>query len=220
MAKLLLPCLCLVTSRDKCAGRPLEEVVSQAVEGGVNMVQLREKDLAAGELLALALRLREITGGKALLFINDRVDVALASDADGVQLGEQSFHPEAVRRAAGNELLIGRSVHNMNGACQAESEGADFLIVGTIYPTPSHPDADVAGTDLLKQVGLHVHIPFLAIGGVDKSNIRAVIENGASGAAVITAITGSPDPALSSRTLMEKIEATWASKEPGATRTA
>jgi thiamine-phosphate pyrophosphorylase len=184
------------------------------------MVQLREKDLPAGELLSLALRLREITSGKALLLINDRVDVALASDADGVQLGEQSLHPEAVRRVAGNELLIGRSVHNVNGACQAESEGADFLIVGTIYPTQSHPDADVAGTGLLKQVGQHVHIPFLAIGGVDKSNIRAVIENGASGAAVITAITGSPDPALSSRTLMEKIEATWASKEPGATRTA
>lgn len=205
MAPLPRPCLCLVTDRAQCASRPLEDVVAQAVEGGANMVQLREKDLPAGQLLALAQRLRQVTQGRALLFVNDRVDVALAAGADGVQLGEEALPVQAARRVAGHRLLVGRSVHSLEGAMAAEADGADLLIVGTIFPTGSHPGATAAGVGLLQQVCQHVKVPFLGIGGIKADNVEAVVSSGAAGAAVITAITLSPDPRRAAQELMEKM---------------
>jgi len=202
LIRVSIPCLCLVTDRNQCDGRPLEAVVAQAVEGGANLVPLREKDLPASQLFALAGRLRDITRGRALLFINDRVDVALACGADGVQLGEDGLPLEAARRVCGKRLLIGRSVHSVESAIAAEREGADMLIVGTIFPTGSHPGAPVAGVGLLEQVRDRVRIPFLAIGGVKADNIASVMLSGASGAAVITAITRSPDPKQASKELL------------------
>ncbi len=207
-----VPCLCLVTDRRQCEGRPLDEVVRQAVEGGVNMVQLREKDMPARELLALAEKLRKVTEGRALLFVNDRLDVALACGADGAQLGEEGLPVEAARRVAGSRLLLGRSVHSAEGASDAEAKGADLLIVGTIFPTGSHPGAEAAGVRLLEQTRERVEVPFLAIGGVNAENVASVIRAGASGAAVITAITKSADPMRASRALMERIEDAWASR--------
>ncbi|MGH2544557.1 MAG: thiamine phosphate synthase [Ardenticatenaceae bacterium] len=207
-----------MTDRNQCNGRPLDEVVGNAVEGGANIVQLREKDLPAGELLALAERLRAITAGRAMLFVNDRLDVALACGADGVQLGEESLPLEAARKVAGNRLLLSRSVHSVEGAVEAEGapgcaerRGADLLIVGTIFPTGSHPGAEAAGVQLLRQVRERVRIPFLAIGGVNADNIESMIRSGASGAAVISTITRSDDPEGASRELMEKIKGAWKS---------
>ena len=205
------PCLCLVTDRHKCAGRSLEDVVAGAVAGGVNLVQLREKDLPAGELFALALRLREITTGRALLWVNDRVDVALAAGADGVQLGEQGLPMAAAREVAGERLMLGRSVHSVEGAREAESRGAELLMVGSIFPSASHPDAVAAGTDMLRSLRDVVGIPYLAIGGVNPQNIPSVIENGASGAAVISAICSSDDPEQSTRALKMKMADAWES---------
>ena len=188
------PALYLVTDRTYGPGQSLTAMVTGAVEGGANMVQLREKDLPGGQLLALANTIRAAIQEKALFLVNDRVDVALAAGADGVQLGEEALPVEAVRRLAGHRLLIGRSVHSLQGARQAEAQGADFLVVGTIFPTGAKPEAQPAGLDLLAKISRSVHIPFLAIGGVTSSNVAQVMAQGAAGAAVISAILALPDP--------------------------
>ena len=170
-----VPCLCLVTDRHQCDGRPITDVVASAVQGGVGMVQLREKDLPARELLLLTERLRDITAGKALLFVNDRLDVALACDADGVQLGEEGLPLDATRRVSDGKLLLSRSVHSIEGAVEAEKQGANMLIVGTVFPTGSHPGVDAAGVKLIEEVRQHVKVPFLAIGGIKSENVESVI---------------------------------------------
>ena len=131
--KLPLPCLCLVTDRARAASGDLVDTARAAVEGGVGMIQLREKDLPASELLSLARELRSVTEGRALLIVNDRVDVALLSGADGVQLGEKGLDAASARRLVGPDMLIGRSVHSVEGAAEAEADGADFLVLGTIF---------------------------------------------------------------------------------------
>ncbi|MFH1140346.1 MAG: thiamine phosphate synthase [Chloroflexota bacterium] len=207
-AALPCPALCLVTDRQYARGRPLSDLVSEAVEGGVNIVQLREKDLAAGELLALAEAIRDVTRkANALFLVNDRVDVALAVGADGVELGEEAMPVAAVRRIAGRRLLIGRSVHSVDGAREAEAQGADFLVVGTIFPTRSKPGARTAGLKQLAQVSQSVNIPFLAIGGVNATNVAQVMAQGAAGIAVITAILDSEDPRKAARELKQAMAA-------------
>ena len=196
MSRLPEPCLVLVTDRHLCPpDRTLEDVVSAACEGGMDMVQVREKDLPGGALLTLAQELREATRGRALLTVNERADVALACDADGVQLGEEALPVEEARRLLGGDALIGRSVHSVAGAVEAEAAGADFLLIGPIYATPSHPESPGAGAALLEQVRRAVAVPFLAIGGVDASNIEEVARAGASGAAVVRAVLAAADPA-------------------------
>ncbi len=215
MPSILLPALCLVTDRRRLpVGRRLEEVVERAVEGGATMVQLREKDLSAAEMFALACRLREVTRGKALLFINDRVDVALASEADGVQLGEEGLPVDAARRASGGGLLLGRSVHSVEGAAAAEAEGVDMVVVGTIFESESHPAASAAGVGLLRRVSDRVRVPVLAIGGVTSANVSSAIAAGASGAAVIGDIMVSDNPERAARALVDRMSKMWSARAP------
>lgn len=209
-SQLDIPTLCLVTDRLRCGEHTLEDVVAQAVEGGAGMVQLRERDLPADALLELAKRIREITRGRALLFVNDSVDVALAVGADGVQLPESGLTVKAVRRVAGDRLLIGRSVHDVDGAVAAEADGADLLIAGAIYATASHPGRTPQGTRLLDEMSESVGIPYLGIGGITAENAGAVIEAGASGVAVITALTESDDPRLAAHELAGEVHRTRA----------
>ena len=129
-----------------------------------------------------------------MLIVNDRVDVALLTGADGVQLGETALDVSDVRQLVGPDMLIGRSVHSEVGAVDAECQGADFLVLGTVFETASHPDGRVGGLDLVKEVTTSVGIPVLGIGGITEANAASVMEAGASGAAVITAITMADDP--------------------------
>ena len=198
---------------------PMEEVVNQAVAGGVNLVQLREKDLPGGPYLELARKLWEIIQGRALFFVNERVDVALACGADGVHLGEVALPPGAVRQMAGESLLIGRSVHSVAGARQAEEEGADFLLVGTIFATGSKPQAAPAGPILVQQITQAVQIPVLGIGGVQASNLHQVVNAGAQGVAVMGAIMSHPKPQEAAQELRHVLEGVWqreqvASRDP------
>ena len=158
------------------------------------MVQLREKDMVPFELLRLARRLRRVTEGRALLIVNDRVDVALLAGVDGVQLGETALDVSDVRQLVGPDMLIGRSVHSEVGAVDAECQGADYLVLGTVFETASHPDGRIGGLDLVREVTTSVGIPVLGIGGITKANAPSVMEAGANGAAVITAITMADDP--------------------------
>ena len=112
-----------------------------------------------------------MTEGRALLVVNDRVDIALLSGADGVQLGENGLDAASARRLVGPEMLIGRSVHSVEGAAEAEADGADFLVLGTIFETASHPGADTGGLELVRDVTGRVGIPVIGIGGISESNV-------------------------------------------------
>jgi len=201
--KLPIPCLTLITDRRLCQRLSLAEAVARAVAGGVNVVQLREKDMAAAELVPLADRLRAITRGKALLIVNGCLDVALLCAADGVHLPEAGPSVAASRRLAGDGFIIGRSVHSVEEAVKAEEEGADYVQVGAVFPTRSHPGLPPAGPALLKSVAATVAIPILAVGGITAENVGQVMRAGARGVAVISAILDSPSPAAAARRLAE-----------------
>lgn len=189
------PIVALVTNRNLAGGPDaLIDAVAQAVDNGVNLVQMREKDLPDAVQLALAQRLREVTNGKALLFINDSVSIAEASGADGVQLTENSRSIASARARMARPLLVGRSVHGVDAAREAAAQGADLLVVGTVYDSPTHPGQPPAGVGLVgwcAQPG----VPVVGIGGITAQNAGAVMQAGASGVAVISAILGSANPA-------------------------
>lgn len=202
-AHLQPPILCLVTDRAACLGRPLEKVVVGAVAAGARLVQLREKDLPARELLQLGARLLgPVRAGGAALVVNDRVDVALALGADGVHLGGGSLPVRAARRLVGDRALVGASVHSLEEAVRAEEEGADYLLLGTIFETRSHPGVKPAGTALIARVVAAVRVPVIAIGGINPRNAAAVMEAGAAGAAVISAIQSAEDVEGATRALL------------------
>ncbi len=210
-----IPLICLVSDRDRCAGRALEEVAAAAVAGGVGMVQLRERVLPAGEIYALAERLHAVTSGKALLFVNDRVDIGMAVGADGVQLPENGLSVSSAMRVSGLRMLLGRSVHSAEGAIEAEQQGADLLVAGTVFPTRSHTESKPQGVRLLRTIGESVHIPYLAIGGVTAENVGEAIAAGASGAAVISAISEADDPEGAARDIVEAARVAWESALQG-----
>ena len=204
-----LPCLCLVTDRGRVARGGLVDMARAAVDGGVGMVQLREKDMPAGELLALAGELRGVTEGRALLIVNDRVDIAILSGADGVQLGENGLDVASARRLVGADMVIGRSVHSVEGAVKAESDGADFLVLGTIFETASHPGGRTGGLGLVREVSGRVRIPVVGIGGITAANAAGLVEAGAAGAAVITAVSMAGEPEKAALRLLEAMRGAY-----------
>ena len=186
--------LYLITDR-KVATKPLPEAVRQALEGGVRCVQLREKDLPIRELLALAQELRSITrefGAK--LIINDRVDVAVAVEADGVHLGTKSMPPQGARKIVRKSMLIGVSTHLLDEAKAAQDGGADFITFGPIFDTPSKAQYGLpVGVKSIRCIKNEVSIPIYAIGGIKSGNILQAMSAGADGIAVISAIMTADD---------------------------
>lgn len=208
-----LPWVCLVTDQAACPGgyTGLERAVAGALEGGVNLVQLRDRNLPAGELYELGRRLRRLTReAGAALVVNDRADVALAVGADGVHLGEAGL-PVGVARDLLGERLVGRSVHALPGAVEAEAVGADYLVVGTIFPSESHPGGPAAGPCLVKRIRQRTRAPLVGIGGITAENASQVIAAGASGVAVIRAILADPFPQQAARRLAEVVREAWPS---------
>jgi len=215
VGKLTVPCLVLVTDRRLCRALSLEQAVAEAVEGGANLVQLREKDLAAVDLLALAEKLRAVTHlGRALFLVNDRLDVALVCSADGVHLPERGLPVAFARRLAGEGFIVGRSVHSVAEAVRAQEEGADYVQVGTIFASRSHPDQPPAGLGLLEAVAAAVTIPILAVGGITAANVGEAMGAGASGAAVISAILATPSPREAARGLAQAMAAVATKTRP------
>ena len=182
--------LYLVTDRDLSLGRSLEEVVSEAVAGGVTLVQLREKDAATGEFIELAGRLMKILTPLGIpLIINDRVDVALAVDADGVHIGQSDMPYETARRLLGPDKIIGLSVENMDDLIKANSLDVDYVGISPVYGTPTKTDtAEPFGREgLRKAVNMSMH-PTVAIGGMNAGTIADVLAAGTDGVAVVSAI--------------------------------
>ncbi len=196
-----------MTDRKLCPGN-LIQAIAGAIRGGVDAVHLREGDLTARELLAMALQMREVVAPTAALIVNDRLDVALAAETDGVHLRGSSLPVAAARRIVGRRMAIGVSVHGAEEAVQAEKDGADYLILGTIYPSRSHPGYAASGVALVREVVAKVSIPVFAIGGANAANVSEVIAAGAQGAAVITAILADPDPEAAARRLRQLIGTT------------
>ena len=201
------PILCLVTRPVDGAKLRLADIVEQAVGGGVNLVQLRDKEQSAFDMCGQAIELSRAIDGRALLFINDRIDVALACGADGVQISERGLATRRAKEKAGRRLLIGRSVHSAAGAAEAASAGADLLVLGTIFPTASHPEGPFGGEDLVRETTERVSIPVVAIGGVKAGNAGTVMIAGASGVAAISEIMDSPDPRAAAARLSEAVNA-------------
>lgn len=199
-----LPVLMLITDRRLAGGEDrLVEAVGEAVNGGVNAVQLREKDLSSADLLRLANRIREATSGRAALIVNGSLEVALAAGADGVHLPEAAAMVERPERP----FLVGRSVHSREAAERAWAECSDYLIAGPVYETTSHPGTAGGGPELIESITAAVAIAVLAVGGITAQRVEGVIRAGASGVAVISAVLGSPRPEEAARELREAVDA-------------
>jgi len=187
--------LCLVTDRSVVTGG-LEEAVEECLAAGLRAVQLREKDLGARELLAMARTLRESTASRgARLFVNDRADVALAVGAAGVHRTGASLPISSLRAISPPGFLIGASVHSLADASAAEAEGADFLFFGPVYDTPSKRRyGPPQGLAVLERVAAAVRLPVFAIGGVTPARVGELRRSGAFGVAAIGAVLVSARP--------------------------
>ncbi|HWR21264.1 MAG TPA: thiamine phosphate synthase [Verrucomicrobiae bacterium] len=199
--------LYVVTNRSMTNGRPLEVVVEAALAGGAKAIQLREKDLSTRDLYELVERLLPLVHGRgACLLINDRVDLALALPIDGVHLSRTSLPPAETRALLGPARLIGVSCHSLEEAIEAEREGADFIVLGPLFPTPSKAAyGPPIGLVRLKAVRQRVRLPIFGIGGITSSNTASVMAAGADGAAVISAIMTADDPADAVSTLLQVV---------------
>lgn len=197
--------LYLVTDRPLSLGRDIEQIVSEAVEGGATIVQLREKECPTGEFVALARRLKALLAPLGVpLIINDRVDVALAADADGVHIGQSDMPYEDARRLLGYDKIIGLSVENFEDLERANALDVDYIGISPVYGTPTKSDtAEPFGLEgLRKAVAMSVH-PTVAIGGMNSSTIAAVMQAGTDGVAVVSAICSAPSPRKAAEELKE-----------------
>ncbi|MGB4781935.1 thiamine phosphate synthase [Candidatus Methylomirabilis sp.] len=185
-----------MTDRSLTKGRSLEVIVDAALAGGAKAIQLREKNLSTRDLYGLVERLLPLVHGRgACLLINDRVDLALALPIDGVHLSRTSLPPAETRALLGPARLIGVSCHSPEEAIEAEREGADFIVLGPLFPTPSKVAyGPPIGLARLKDVRRRVRLPILGIGGITSSNTASVMAAGADGAAVISAVMTADDP--------------------------
>ena len=183
-----------VTDRHWLAGRRLTDVVAESLDGGVTMVQLREKALAEDQFLAEAKELQALCRQRHIPFIvNDNVDIAKAMDADGVHVGQSDMEALDVRAKLGPDKIIGVSAQTVEQALLAERHGADYLGVGAVFPTGSKDDADDVSYDTLKAICDAVSIPVVAIGGISQANVARLAGSGICGVAVISAIYAARD---------------------------
>lgn len=198
-----LPPLLVITDRHATGGRPLVEVVRAALEGGARLIQLREKDLDGGPLLALAAELvREARRFEARVLVNDRIDVALAAGAAGVVLPADSFPTETGRGLLGAFALLARSTHSTAEAESAAREGCDFALFGPVFATPSKAAYGAAqGIERLSEA-CRAPLPVYAVGGVTAENAAAVRRAGAAGAAVIREVMAAKDPRRATAALL------------------
>jgi thiamine-phosphate pyrophosphorylase len=200
--------LYLVTDRFLAGGRSLEEIVRKGIDGGVTVVQFREKTAGTRHFLDQALRFKRITSESGIpLIINDRLDIALACEAEGVHLGQEDMSCRLARRLAGKDMIIGVSVITLDEALAAEAEGADYLGVGPLFATLTKADAlPPTGLDIISEIRRAVRLPLVGIGGISPDNVASVIHSGAEGAAVVSAVVSHPDPESAARQLLSAIK--------------
>jgi thiamine-phosphate pyrophosphorylase len=186
-------------------GREAEEVLRPALQGGVEVVQLREKSGDEREIVRAGRVFRRLCDAyDALFIVNDRPELAIACAADGVHLGQDDADPEGARRLVGAELLIGVSTHSRE---QIDAAAAvDYIAVGPVHATPTKPDYRPVGTELVRYAAERTDLPFFAIGGIEPGNVDEVVRAGARRVAVVRAIRDAADPAAAARTLRDRVE--------------
>ncbi len=200
-----VPRLHLITNRQLCADRAQEAIVAEAARGGLGAVQLREKDLTPRALLDEAERLKWVIGATPLI-VNGAAEIARAVDAVGVHLPGAAGSVATARAVIGATALIGRSIHSLEGALDAEAEGADYVMLGTIFATASKPGRAPAGLSLVTLVAGAIRIPVIAIGGIDEGNVAATLAAGAWGVAVMSGILRAAAPTIAVARLRAIIE--------------
>lgn len=200
----------LVTQEDLSAGRSTVQIVEAAIAGGIDAVQLREKHATARRRYEFGRELRRLTADADVdLIVNDRIDLAAAVDADGVHLGAEDLPIQVARELLG-DAVVGRSVSSVEAARRAEANGADYLGVGAVFATTSKdvPDEESGiGLGTVEAIAEAVDLPLVGIGGITAGNAAEVVAAGASGVAVISAITGADDPEVATRTLADAVAA-------------
>jgi len=186
--------LYLVTDRSYIGQRKLAVCVQEAIKGGVSLVQIREKTASSREFFELSVELKALASSYQVpLIINDRLDIALAVDADGLHLGQDDLPIEIARKYLGKEKKIGISVSNVSEAILAEKQGADYLGAGAMFATGTKTDAKLVTLEELRRIKEAVSIPVVAIGGIKKNNIESIMDIGINGVAVVSAILAEKD---------------------------
>ncbi len=207
------PIVCLVTDSRLVGASRLVAAVAEAAAGGVNLVQLREKELPTRDLLGLAEQLRAALDPLGVpLVINGRADVAFAAGAAGVHLPADGLPVAGARAALGTSFLVGRSVHSAAEALQIGDQHVDYLMLGTIFPSRSHTSGPTIGIEAVRAASAG-RVPVVAIGGITPANAASVVAAGADGVAVISAILRSRDPCAAARELSEVVRETWALRQ-------
>ncbi|MCL1983976.1 MAG: thiamine phosphate synthase [Methanomassiliicoccaceae archaeon] len=214
--KVFDPTLYLVTDRGGMSEKEFLDTVKKACDGGITMIQLREKEMDGMEYLRLALKVREIADGYRIpLIIDDRIDIALASGAAGVHLGQTDIPVCVARGLMGCDKIIGASAKTKEQALRAEDEGADYLGVGAIFPTSTKVITRITEVSALNEIASAVKIPVVAIGGLNSANIDVLYRSRADGIAVVSAIMRSADPRGTAQALKEQVLNNFASKAGG-----
>ena len=187
-------------------GRRLDELLDAVLAGGCRLVQLREKTMPLAGLLPIAQVLRRrCREAGALFIVNDRVDLALAVEADGAHVGQDDLPAREARRLLPPPMILGVSTHNPDQARRARDDGADYVAVGSMFPTGSKIGFELVGPELVRRVRADIPVPLVAIGGITRDNVGQVIEAGADAVAVISAIGSARDPAAAVRGFLETI---------------
>ena len=186
--------LYLCTDRNLMSTETLEEAVEQAIIGGCTVIQLREKDASSFEFYKTALSIKAITDKYNIpLIINDRIDIALAVNADGVHIGQSDLPAAIVRSIIGTDKILGVSASNMNEAIKAVNDGADYLGIGAMYSTSTKTDTNIVTIDELREIRNAVNVPIVVIGGINKNTVNNFIGYGIDGLAVVSAIISQKD---------------------------
>lgn len=207
ISRLVASSLYVVTDQSRSAGRSTDTIVEEVCLGGATAVQLREKGFSRRDILSTANRLvASCHRFGSLLIVNSNPDIAVLSGADGVHLPEADIGVADVRRLVGPALLVGRSTHSVEEAIEAENEGADYITLGTIFPTASKPGAPAAGLELVAAVRQHTRLPVVAIGGINIDNAAEVLRAGADALAVVSAVVAAQDIVRATRQLLEVIK--------------
>ena len=194
--------LYVVTDEGLSRGKTHAEIAREAVAGGADVIQLRDKTMDSASMYAAAKEIAEICRGKALFFVNDRLDVALAAGADGVHVGQSDLPLTAVRRIVPQDFLVGVSVGSVEEALAAEADGADYVAVSPVFSTASKSDAGKGhGLDTARAICSAVSVPVVGIGGLNRENIPEVIAAGIDGIAVISAVVSQEDISASAAEL-------------------
>jgi len=189
------PSLYVVLDRAAAGGRDLVDLLDAALAGGSRLIQLREKEWPSGRVLPLAERLRaRCAAAGATFIVNDRVDLAVAAGADGVHVGQDDLPARAVRPLLRAGMILGVSTHSVSQARAAQADGADYIAVGSMFPTRSKAEFELVGTDLLRKLRGEIRVPLVGIGGITHANVGEVIAAGADGVAVISAVCAAADP--------------------------